>query len=46
MSAEKETEQQMHSATQLLNQVSRDPSAADQLLPLVYSELVPERKEE
>jgi RNA polymerase sigma factor (TIGR02999 family) len=39
MSIEKETSQQIHSATQLLNQVSRDPSAADKLLPLVYEEL-------
>lgn len=39
MSVEKSAHQSMHAATQLLNQVSRDPSAVDKLLPLVYDEL-------
>ena len=39
MNVDKETSQQIQSATQLLNQASRDPSAADKLLPLVYDEL-------
>ena len=39
MKVDKDTSKPTQSATLLINQVGRDPSAADKLLPLVYEEL-------